>query len=391
MSKNKSNILSRFGVKLCFGLFISILFFCLFGCKEPFDPHISEKTNTITVDGSLIKGRRKQIVTITRSAPLNDIKYIPVTGCQVEIMDETGNVFPFSEESEGQYTAEIDDNLLINNRKYKLVFDTPDGNRYESTYEEIVETAPVDSVYAVPESIYSSPDKEYINVVRFYLDLKAPEEGARYYRWDLTETYEIHSFYHIDWIYLNKDTLYLNNPDSIYFCWITSDIDELFSSNTVNLKINEKKKIPLNFVPRNARKLAVRYSLLVNQYALSPDAYDYWHQKKVEIEESGGLYTKQPGQSRSNITNINDATEKVLGFFWVSSRSQKRIYNTIPSTYYRTINYCETEVFDTSLYVPGSIVYVTNRLSSYGIDYTADRVCFDCTLLGGSVEKPSYW
>ena len=390
MSETNYNILLQSDVKLYFRLFIIGLIICLSGCREPFDPQINEKTNAITVDGSLIKGRKKQVVTITRSAPLYNIEYIPVTGCQVKIMDEFENIFTFNEESEGRYTAEISDNLLVTNRRYKLVFDTPDGNNYESAFEELIETAPVDSVYTASESIYSSSDQKYINVVQFYLDLKAPEEGARYYRWDLTETYEVHSFYHIDWIYLNRDTLYPSNPDSVYYCWVTSDIDELFSSNTVNLRINEKKKIPLNYVPRNSRKLAVRYSLLVKQYALSPDDYDYWHQKKVEIEESGGLYTKQPGQSKSNVVNVNDANEKILGYFWASSLSQKRIYNDIPSTFYRAANYCDTAEFDTSLVVPGIIVYVTTRLTSYGIDYTADRVCFDCTLLGGSVEKPSF-
>jgi hypothetical protein len=371
-------------------LTVSYLFFA--GCKEPFQPEINEQVNAIAVDGSLIKGREKQVVTITRSAPLNNIAYLPVKDCRVKITDELNDEFPFTEESDGMYTAVIDDNMLVNDRKYKLVFVTPNGNTYESAYETIIETAPVDSVYPVLETAYNSSSQKDEDVIQFYLDLKAPETGSRYYRWELTETYEIHSFYRIDAIYDGFNVIITPNlRDSVYYCWITSGIDELYSSNTVNLIINEKKKIPLNRNLANSRKMSVRYSLLIEQYALNEKAYDYWHQKKIELQESGGLYTAQPGQSKSNIENINDDTEKVLGYFWVSSLSEKRIFYEEQLFYRRPYGYCERDTFviDTT-YLGPFPVYITGD-SMLGPLYTANRECFDCTLIGGTLEKPAFW
>ena len=371
-------------------LLVYALTLFLAGCKEPFQAEINEKTDAIAVDGSLIKGRDRQKIIITRSTPLNDISYLPVTDCQVKIVDELENEFFFTEESDGIYTATIDNNILVNGRKYKLVFNTPEGNNYESAYETIVETAPVDSVYPVVEKIFNIDKQEDEDYIRFYLDLKAPETGSRYYRWELTETYEIHSYYHID-AYYDGETIYRYPPfrDSLFYCWITSEIDELYSSNTVNLVINEKKKIPLNRFPATSRRMSVRYSLLIEQYALNEKAYDYWNQKKTEIQESGGLYTAQPGQGASNISNINDDAEKVLGYFWASSLSEKRIFYKDPTKYRKPYGYCEIEVFDTTIHDIGLYPIYLTLLEQ--IPMYARRRCFDCTLEGGSLAKPDFW
>ena len=381
---------SKFNILLISMLFTNGLIINFTGCREPYDAEINEKVDAIAVDGSLIKGREKQTVIITRSAPLNDISYLPVTDCQVKIVDELNNEFHFTEESDGDYTALIDDNLLVNNRKYKLVFVTPDGNVYESGFETIIETAPVDSVYPVRETLYSSSEQQDVDIIRFYLDLKAPATGSRYYRWELTETYETHSFYHIDYIFDGEEVIMTPDlRDSVYYCWITSGINELYSSNTVNLIINEKKKIPLNHHLSTSRKIAIKYSLLINQYALNEKAYDYWHQKKIEIQESGGLYTVQPGQGTSNIRNIHDDAEKVLGYFWVSSLSEKRIFYEDPFSYRRPFGFCELDTFLPPY--PGPFpIYLTGD-SAFGPLYIADPECFDCRLIGGSLEKPAFW
>lgn len=380
----------KYKITLVSVLLMYALTLFLTGCKEPFQAEINEKTDAIAVDGSLIKGMDKQTITITWSTPLNDISYLPVVDCQVKIVDELENEFYFAEESDGIYTATIDDNILLYGRKYKLVFITPEGSTYESAYETIIETATVDSVYPVVEKVYNSVTQEDEDYIRFYLDLKAPETGSRYYRWELAETYEIHSYYHID-AYYDGDEIYRYPPfrDSLFYCWITSEIDELYSSNTVNLVINEKKKIPLNSFPVTSRRMSVRYSLLIEQYALNEKAYDYWNQKKTEIQESGGLYTAQPGQGTSNITNINDDTEKVLGYFWASSLSEKRIFYEDPVKYRKPLGYCDTAVFDTTIHDNGIYpIYLTLFLQ---IPIFASQECFDCTLLGGSLEKPDFW
>jgi len=361
-------------------------------CIDPFEPDINEEENLITIDGSMIKGRVKQAITITRASSLMDPEFMPLENCNVKIIDDSGNEFMFYEESGGTYVAEIDDEFLQYNRQYKLVFSTPEGNTYESALETLLKSAPVDSFYSIKESQYSSSSEEMEERVQFYVDLKAPEEGTRYYRWEVVETYEYHSPYYIDGYYDGQEYYYFPRPlDSLYACWTTQKVSGLYSSNTINLIKNEKKKIPLNYVARGSIKLSVKYSLLIRQYALNEGAYDYWHQAKVEAEESGGLYTSQPAQSISNIVNINDKEEKVLGFFWASSRSEKRIFFEEPSQYVKPFDYCVLDTLDTVYPGPGPypIYFTYNPLTD--TRKTANQECFDCTKKGGSLEKPDFW
>ncbi len=59
---------------------------------------------------------------------------------------------------------------------------------------------------------------------------------------------------------------------------------------------------------------------------MNKEAYEYWHQKEMELTELGQIYTKQPYQNKSNITNIDNPDEKVLGFFWASSCTEKHLF-----------------------------------------------------------------
>jgi hypothetical protein len=360
-------------------------------CIDPFEPDINEEENLITVDGSIIKGRAKQTVTISRASSLMEPEFAPVENCNVKIIDDSGNEYMCYEESGGTYVAEIDDEFLQYNRNYKLVFITPEGNTYESALETLLESAPVDSLYFINESQYSSSLEEMEERIQFYVDLKAPEHGARYYRWELTETFEYHSPQHIHGYFDGQDTIYRETLyDSLFICWTTQKLNGLYSSNTVNLIKNEKKKISLNYVNRKSIKLSVKYSLLIRQYALNEGAYNYWNQARVEMQESGGLYTTQPARSISNIANINDKEEKVLGFFWASSCSEKRIFLEEPSLYAMPPDYCNLDTFDVLNYLFGPFpVYLV--IDVYNRYWTADQECFDCTMRGGSLEKPDFW
>ncbi len=375
---------------LCLSAVTSIIFTL---CIDPFEPDINEEENLITIDGSIIKGQEKQTITITRASSLINPEFIPLENCNVKIIDDSGNELIFYEESGGIYVAEIDDEFLQYNRDYKLVFSTPDGNTYESAQETLLESAVVDSFYYVKERQYSSSLEEMEERVQFYVDLKAPEQGSRYYRWELVETYEYHSFYYIDGFYDGQEYYYYapKPSDSLYACWTTKKINGLYSSNTVNLIKNEKKKIPLNYINRGSVKLSVKYSLLIRQYALNEGAYDYWHQAKVEAEQSGGLYTTQPARSLSNIKNINDKEENVLGFFWVSSCSEQRIFFEELSQYTKPFDWCDLGPIDSvrRRYGPYPIYFTYNPLT--GEKKTADNECFDCTMRGGSLEKPEFW
>jgi hypothetical protein len=359
------------------------------GCYDTFQPEVEEEVHLLTVDGSIVKGRSEQKITLSRSLRLDETGFSSVKGCDVRVSDSLGNIFQFTEKSPGVYTANIADDMLEYGRSFKLHINTPAGEVYESGYEPLLYCPPIDSAYFKAGNAYSFSDKDEIRGLQCYVDLKANDEDTRFYRWNMTETWEYHASYIFTGMYYGGDSIRLfGKVDSLYKCWTTLPIRGLYSSNTMNLIKNEKKQIPLHFTEGSSSKLLVRYSCLVEQFALSENAYNYWRQKQVSLQESSGLYTSQPGQSITNITNINDPGEIVLGYFWVSSRSEKRIFFNGPfEDNYKDM--CDLEQFTIEDYFDGPlpIYLVYTEIDTL----TAAHVCFDCRLSGGTTRKPLFW
>jgi hypothetical protein len=160
-----------------------------------------------------------------------------------------------------------------------------------------------------------------------------------------------------------------------------------------------------------------RYSCLVSQYSLNEGAYHYWHSKKVEIQESGGIYFSQPSQTVSNIKNINNEQETVLGYFWTSAVKQKRIFYDGPFILDARPGPCETEVISLydyigedikdptkfvltnksafPLYLESKILRLIDPITLQGywdtLYLTTYKPCFDCRLQGGTIKRPDYW
>jgi hypothetical protein len=140
----------------------------------------------------------------------------------------------------------------------------------------------------------------------------------------------------------------------------------------------------------------VRYSLLIRQYALSSNAFQYWNLLEKQNQESGGFYETQPARIQGNIHNIADPAERVLGFFNVSSVTQKRIFTEESFQFPIIDNECKLIPIGPQnplgfYSVHDYPVYLVSE-SGTGPPYAnADDVCFDCREGGGSVEPPDFW
>jgi len=101
-------------------IIVSLTLFAL-SCISPFEPKYKGETNFLVVEGSIIKGFKKQVINISRASSVSNPVYTPITNCQVKVINDSGNEFIFSEDSQGKYVATIDDALLNYNDLYKLV------------------------------------------------------------------------------------------------------------------------------------------------------------------------------------------------------------------------------------------------------------------------------
>jgi hypothetical protein len=66
----------------------------------------------------------------------------------------------------------------------------------------------------------------------------------------------------------------------------------------------------------------------VKQYSISNNEYDFWNNLKKAGETGGDIFASQPYTVISNLHNVKNAGEMVLGYFEVSSVVQNRIFIT---------------------------------------------------------------
>lgn len=377
--------------RIRYGWLLLLLLMIPRGCIEPYDPDIGEEEGIIVIEASLIKGEMMQEVVISRSSTFDDLPINPVSSCRVEIVDDLFNRYEFWEAGEGRYAAYIPDDQLSYNRVYQVKVVTPEGDYYESSYESIEPGAAVDSVYYAVETSYDKIIGENVTGVQFYLDLLAPDTITRYFRWKMEETYEYTSIAPITSIMGGPEPGPPRYFKQYYRCWRTAGIRNLFLSNTANLVVNEKKRIPLNFVSNRTNRLAIGYSLLAKQYSISEDAFYYWLKAKEETHNSGGLYTRQPGGPITNFCNIGDTTDVVLGYFWTASVTEQRIFVPKIDTLRILDHACEMVPYNPLFHADGPFPRYLYMDPMTGVLMTGESRCFDCRERGGELDPPDFW
>ncbi len=347
----------------------------------------------LVIDASIVPDEGEQEIVISYSSTPGKPDFSPVSGCEVKIEDKNGHSFLFPESGAGRYRGVIDGNYVVIGNKYRLIVLTPEGKRFTSSYEELLPCPAVDSVYY---KLYSKQtvNNGVENGLQFLIDLKANENYGHFFRWKLIETYEYHSSVPLnDW--LDADGRHkLPKPDfSHYICYKTENRPEILVLSTDGFTQNSYEKFKLHFVNDRSQRLLYQYSLLVKQYSITENAYNYWHNLKKNNQESVDLFGKQPANIAGNISNDKDTTERALGNFMVSSVQSKRIMvHRVEGLPFNQLPKCLAQVFDGPL-PDDRPLYFTDWTTEQG-DYTQGIIseqCVLCELFGGTTEKPSYW
>jgi len=365
------------------------------GCVEPYEPDIDESRNVIVIDGELTDTQGIQTISISRSSPYNNPHFRPVSGCVVRIEDNEGYGMTFLENESGIYQSYVEPGFLSVGNAYILRVITPDDEVYESEYDTLTACAPVDQLtYEVEEQETSEPDINYYGI-RIYADIIGSPEDSRYYMWDFEETWEYTTTYRLQYMWdgsLLHDYIY--QKAGVTVCYLTNRPTTIQVGSSSQLERNEIHKQPLLFVSNQTPRLQYRYSLLVDQHSLSKAAFLYWNKMKAQSFDTGGLYEAQPSNTSGNIYNINDAEEKVLGYFFVSQVQEKRI--TISEDFKFSIApfNCPLDtafnVKEFSINYPYFMFSVSSSGRGPPFAYSY-KECHDCTYRGGVTTKPDYW
>lgn len=380
-------------------LYIVIVLLVLLCCKKAYKPDITATNyNFLVVEGLINTGADSTFIRLSRTVLLDSKTTLkPESGATITVESDANQVYNLIEKPLGTYSSAPLN--LDNTRKYRVRIKAK-GATYLSDFVEAKVSPQIDSLnYKVAET-----------GLQIYSNSHDATNRTRYYRWEYNETWQFNAKYFSGFkadgrAIVSRDM----NTENIYNCWgnsISSSIVLGSSSKLVNDVIYLN---PITLVPSDSEKIGIKYSILVKQYALTKEAFEFWELLKKNTENLGSIFDAQPSQLTGNIHNISNAAEPVIGYISAGTVSQRRIYVTKdklpnwrttypfscsePDTVYRvnpqTGARDEDLLFQTKILIP--VAEVMDETGSAVIGHTgAGSSCVDCTIRGTN-KKPAFW
>ena len=369
-------------------------------CRKAYNPPAIKASNHyLAIDGFINTGSdASSSFTLTRSRNLTDtVTNIPELNAQVNIQSANGNSYALIDTgSDGVYVSPLL-NLDIT-QNYQLAVTTSDGNKYLSDFVAPKIAPPIDSV--TWELLLDDPTTG-AQAVRIYVSGHDPTNNTHYYRWDYLETYEHVSVFDSPWGVSNGLIYPLPTGVSTHTCWTTGHSDDILLGSSVALSKDVISHAQLANFPQNDARMDIEYSILVRQYPLTLDGYNYWSTVQKNSQSLGGLFDLQPSQVTGNIHGVTDPKDPVLGYISASSVQEQRIFisnKSLPGWQSSKIISCP--MMDVPLDQLNLLNYTYPDTSYAPYHFAGDfiislvvapKVCLYCTEQGGVDVKPSYW
>jgi hypothetical protein len=378
-------------------LLYSCILLLALGCKQRFEPQITQPVNGyLVVDGTINSGTGPTTIRLSRAILLADsTRPKNERSAIVRVEGENNTQFPLSETSPGVYTVP---QLTLNaNVKYRLYIKTSDSKEYRSDFTKVIKTPPIDGIR------WEQP----ANGLEIYVNAHDAQGNTRYYRWEWSETWEFHSAFTTQLEYTRNATGDINGvkykyPDqstdtNVYVCWRTETSTNILLGSTAKL-IKDSVDLPIHFIPRGSQKISVLYSINVRQNALSKNGYEFLSRMKKNTEATGTLFDAQPSELVGNIHAVNNPLEVVIGFIDVADVYEKRVFiqpSDLDDWGYRS-GCAQTLVPNIPdsvraySYLTPTMAAETSPTGAIVTYYGSDIACVICTLTGVHL-KPTFW
>ena len=270
-------------------LYILVVLFM--ACEKVVEVDLPTSQNLVVIEGWLSDIEETQSIRITRSNAFDDENPIqPITNAQVIVQSRTGEVFPFSYDSEGHYTSDLEFRG-ISGTEYRLRVVIDDMTEIRSDWDEMPENVSIGNL-EVDSFLENDPDNSNQQITIFFprITTNDPANADNYYRW----------------IFLKNDNIF-TEPESI-----TIQNDRLFNGN---------------LIPNNFRNFdyASTDKMTVQLVSISQNSHNYLSLLKSQITTLGTSSGTTPAIVTGNLFYLDDDDELVLGFFGTTAVSESSI------------------------------------------------------------------
>lgn len=369
--------------------------------------------SALVISATITNENKLQEIFISRTYRFEDDGPNPERNANIVVFGN-GVEYNFGETDAGKYVSEFAFGAQPN-VDYHLQITTAGGRIYNSTPTQLTATTQIDALYPVRET-----NDDGVNGMTMYIDSYDPSGNSKYYRYEYEETFKI-----VAPDYVEQDAIVINDvypfcevgltkrsPDQ-KVCYRTEISNNINLTTTETLNEDRVSRFPVRFLSSEDYKISYRYSILVKQYVQSPEAYKYL-ETISSFSEEGSLFSQfQPGFITGNITSEGNTSEKVLGFFEVSSVDMRRIYfnyedfypNSLIPPYVISCQFVAPRLFAPSHQEKcGSLIRIVRIRSLVYLEDNNGEIphpwggpflmippaCGDCTVLGSHIP-PEFW
>ena len=399
---------------ITYNFYLSLALLFLSSCVEEIAFEIGTFESALVIEATITNEVKQQIILLSRTFQLEDDGPAPERNASVNILAD-GSSFVFEELEPGRYVSTIPFSAQ-SRTDYILNITTSNGRTYSSSPTILSQATQIDNLYVIRET-----NDDGVNGLSFYVDSFDPTGNSKYYRYSYEETYKIIAPRWVPEDLVLTDALTCEvdlrptRPQEERVCYNTVLSNTINQFSTNSLTEDRVTRHLVRFIDSEDFIISHRYTILVNQYIQSREAYSYFETLN-NLASQGSLFSQiQPGFFEGNVSSETNPNEKVIGFFDVSSVSSQRLYfnyedfypdQPLPSLEYSC---AESEHFqggfggcgtligglltDNVVYSSGASKVkdpITGEFVTIGPYFMVLRECGDCTALGSNVV-PDFW
>ncbi len=307
-------------------------------CIKPYDFRQEDSERIMVVEGYVSDNPGDSEIKLSRSGVFQRNVFDFISNALVMVVENETLEHDFAYQENGLYKPVQDDFMAKTGSSYRLKI-VLEEQVYESDQVSLLSSLDIDSISFMPaEDLNENPSLE------FFLTSSIDENASKYYIYSFEETWEAVAMHSRDLILkpiftLDKD----RNPINIDFetkfegnttrCWPNKKTEGLRILSTEGFTSNQLVNLPVFEVSLASPKFLFKYSILVNQYAISKEVHHFFNMLGDFSEKSGFLYDIQPGYIAGNIHNKSTPEDKVIGIFYATSHNSSRrtiSYNDLP-------------------------------------------------------------
>ncbi|WP_374950751.1 DUF4249 domain-containing protein [Mucilaginibacter sp.] len=366
-----------------------------YSCRKPYVPPVIVAPNSFLVVEGFINNNDTTFIKLSHTIKLTDTTKLAAEQSASVIVEGSNFTKALSEIKPGTYA--IPALNLDASKKYHLRIRTSAGIEYVSDDAEVKITPPIDSI---------SYD---VQADGLQLSANAHDAGNKtiYYRWEYEETWRFHARYISNYKVVGANVIRRSDAEDVFNCFGSTKSSTIVLGTTIKLAQDVISKAPITKIDPTSEKIGIRYSMLLKQYALSKDEYQFYDNLKKNTEQLGSVFDALPSQSIGNIHCVTNPGLPIIGYVGISTMQTKRIYidkSTLPEEWHVKYPYdCEeipslilssTGINEVSAYITSGFAQPTYAITSalgtiigYG---RSSFECADCTLRGVN-KKPAFW